>query len=142
MRSASFERLVQEVVSIAVAEAQKQAPPPVVGVTGSQLASIVRSSSVARSQRSLAKGLESQEIRLQFVADPEVAAARGGPTVRELQEMLGDAEPSLQNIEVYYRLGLAYAAGAQWTKALKAFQIVEDISPGYRDAMGRADEQC
>lgn len=142
LKSAAFERMVQEVVSIAVIEAQKQAQPQpqVLGVSGRDLAGLIRASSVARSERALARGLESQEIRLKLVADPKVEAARDGPTVRELKEMMADAEPSLQNIEVWYRLGLAYAAGARWTEALEAFKVVEDISPGYRDALDRADE--
>jgi tetratricopeptide (TPR) repeat protein len=57
------------------------------------------------------------------------------PSVEELLEMLSRfAEPDLGNIEIHYRLGLAYLAAKQLSEARQAFLTVEDISPGYRDA--------
>jgi tetratricopeptide (TPR) repeat protein len=56
------------------------------------------------------------------------------PTVDELLAMLARfPEPGLGNIEIYYRLGLAYLAQQDLEQARRAFLTVEDISPGYRD---------
>jgi hypothetical protein len=57
------------------------------------------------------------------------------PSVDDLLAMLAQfPEPGLGNIEIYYRLGLAYLAAQDVDEARKAFLTVEDISPGYRDA--------
>jgi tetratricopeptide (TPR) repeat protein len=56
------------------------------------------------------------------------------PSVDELLAMLARfPEPGLGNIEIYYRLGLAYLAAQDLDQARTAFLTVEDISPGYRD---------
>ena len=56
------------------------------------------------------------------------------PSVDELLAMLARfPEPSLGNIEIYYRLGLAHLAQQSLDEARTAFLTVEDISPGYRD---------
>lgn len=68
-------------------------------------------------------------------------AAYTGPSVKQLDDMLGKgATPDLGNIEIYYRLGLANLAEAKLDEAKKAFTIVDDVSPGYRDAARRAEE--
>src|SRR5438067_11827178 len=54
--------------------------------------------------------------------------------------MLGDQQPDLGNIEVYYRLGLGHLARGQYEEAKVAFASVEEASPGYRDAAARADQ--
>jgi len=64
-----------------------------------------------------------------------------GHSVKQLDDMLGkDSIPDLGNIEIYYRLGLAYLADAKLDDAKRAFTIVDEVSPGYRDAARRAEE--
>ena len=58
----------------------------------------------------------------------------------ELEAVIGGVPPDLQNVEVYYRLGLAHAAVGNWQAAFDAFNSVEEASPGYRDAEKRAEE--
>ena len=138
--SPTLDALVQEVVSIAISEARRVAESQ---REDKDIGSGLRKahpSSLARAQRTLAQGLGRRPFELKLVADQQVMRARSGPTVIDLKQMLGDGEPSLQNIEVWYRIGLAHAANAEWSKALEAFNIVEEISPGYRDAFHRAQE--
>ena len=87
-----------------------------------------------------AAGLESQKISLKFVNDSLVRDARKGPSVRDLQKMIGQNIPNLQNVEIFYRLGLAMAGDGRWLEAKEAFEAVGNASPGYRDATGRAKE--
>ena len=89
---------------------------------------------------SIAVGLEVVPVQLELACDPAVLRAREGPNVESLWRFIGERECDLQNIEVYYRLGLAYVAAGQWKEALDAFAAVEEASPGYRDAERRADE--
>ncbi len=79
-------------------------------------------------------------IAIELLADSAVEGARAGPSVASLLEFTGDRACDLGNIEVFYRLGLAYLAQGQWQRALEAFDAVEETSPGYRDADRRAEE--
>lgn len=88
----------------------------------------------------VAAGLESAALQLDLVFDAMVQQARVGPSIPSLQKYIGGRPCDLQNIEVYYRMGLAYLGQGQWQEALVAFDAVEDASPGYRDAWRRADE--
>ena len=88
----------------------------------------------------VATGLESVSVRLDHLFDPLVRHARGGPSLHHLQQFIGGRPCDLQNIEVYYRVGLVHLAQGEWKEALVAFDAVEDASPGYRDAWKRADE--
>jgi tRNA A-37 threonylcarbamoyl transferase component Bud32 len=71
--------------------------------------------------------------------DDVVRAARNGPAVATLMTFTRGAPCDLSNIEVFYRLGVAHLAGGHWDDALAAFDAVEDVSPGYRDAASRAE---
>lgn len=71
--------------------------------------------------------------------DDVVRAARNGPAVATLLTFTRGAPCDLSNIEVFYRLGVAHLAGGHWDDALAAFDAVEDVSPGYRDAAARAE---
>ncbi|MEZ4393641.1 MAG: serine/threonine-protein kinase [Polyangiales bacterium] len=71
--------------------------------------------------------------------DDAVRLARSGPAVPVLMSFVRGASCDLSNIEVFYRLGLAYLAGGHWDEALSAFDAVEATSPGYRDAGARAE---
>ncbi|MFO0625331.1 MAG: serine/threonine-protein kinase [Polyangiales bacterium] len=71
--------------------------------------------------------------------DELVRAARNGPAVATLLTFTRGAPCDLSNIEVFYRLGVAHLAGGHWDDALAAFDAVEDVSPGYRDAGARAE---
>ncbi|MGE0546538.1 MAG: protein kinase [Kofleriaceae bacterium] len=88
----------------------------------------------------VAPGLEISLFTSELLLDGAVAAARGGPTVENLQGFIAGRSCDLQNIEVFYRLGLALLARGQYDGAMKAFDTVENASPGYRDAWKRADE--
>jgi hypothetical protein len=69
--------------------------------------------------------------------------ARGytGPPGAELDGMLEKTKtPDLGNIEIHYRLGLACVAETRLERAKRAFETVEEISPGYRDAAQRLEE--
>jgi len=83
-------------------------------------------------------GIELQPVELDAVQDSAVAAARFGPSANTLRNMIGSQPCELQNIEVYYRLGLAHLAQGEWDKARDAFDAVEEASPGYRDAWKRS----
>lgn len=84
-------------------------------------------------------GLERKTVSLDSLVDAAAAAARAGPSIETLHAYLGGRPCDLGNIEVYYRLGLAHLAEGRWAEALKAFEAVEDASPGYRDAGKRAE---
>ncbi|HEY2514961.1 MAG TPA: protein kinase [Polyangiaceae bacterium] len=86
------------------------------------------------------RGHAGPEVALTFTGDPLVKDARRGPTVAELKKLIGGRPPDLGNIEVYYRLGLAYLARGQYQEAREAFEAVEEVSPGYRDAAERASQ--
>ncbi len=88
----------------------------------------------------LATGLEHASIKVDLLFDGAVRAARGGPSVDTLQGFIAGRACDLQNIEVYYRLGLVYLAQGKYQEALAAFDAVEEASAGYRDAWKRADE--
>ncbi|MBK9071269.1 MAG: serine/threonine protein kinase [Myxococcales bacterium] len=85
-------------------------------------------------------GLEISKLELDLAFDAAVQAARQGASIDTLMRFTGGRECDLGNIEVYYRLGLAHMAGGNWADAAKAFDAVEDASPGYRDAWKRAEE--
>lgn len=62
-------------------------------------------------------------------------------SIEELLRMLGPSPvPDLGNIEIYYRLGVAYLAVHKEVQARRCFLTVEEISPGYRDAAARLME--
>lgn len=80
------------------------------------------------------------EVRVVHGPDALLRDAKEGPTPEELDAMIGGAPCGLQNIEVFYRLGLALMARGQYERAKEAFAAVEDTSPGYRDAGHRVEE--
>ncbi|MCA9678925.1 MAG: serine/threonine protein kinase, partial [Myxococcales bacterium] len=92
----------------------------------------------ARLQDAVA-GLERQPLQVDLLYDSAVAAAKVGPSIDTLRRFI-HGPCDLQNIEVYFRVGLAHLAAGDWAHALEAFDAVEDASPGYRDAWKRADE--
>jgi len=67
-------------------------------------------------------------------------ALRQQSFVTALRQYLGERPCDLQNIEVYYRLGLAYLAKGRWEDAVGVFDKVDEASAGYRDAWKRAEE--
>lgn len=70
-------------------------------------------------------------------SDGAIEAARDGPSIADLVSMIGNQPCDLGNIEVYYRLGMACLAANKVADALKAFQAVDGVSPGYRDTSNR-----
>ncbi len=72
--------------------------------------------------------------------DLELEAAKAGPGIAELVALIGGSECDLGNIEVFYRLGLACLAANKRADAKRAFQAVDDVSPGYRDTERRLQE--
>ena len=83
-------------------------------------------------------GLEAAVLP-ELLCDSAVRAARVGQSPANLMTFLGDRECDLQNIEVYYRLGLAYLGWGKWSEALSVFNKVEEVAPGYRDAWRRIE---
>jgi eukaryotic-like serine/threonine-protein kinase len=67
-----------------------------------------------------------------------VQLAKAGPSIEQLKRFIEDKPCDLQNIEVYYRIGLVHTGNGQYNEALEAFDVVEEASPGYRDAWRRA----
>ncbi|MGE0867817.1 MAG: serine/threonine-protein kinase [Kofleriaceae bacterium] len=130
--AAQLQALTDQVATITVeqvkgrADAQGASAP---GPNGSELGT----------PASLAAGLELAPVSIDLLLDPSVEAARGGPTVEALQGFIAGRPCDLQNIEVFYRVGLALLARGQFDGAMKAFDTVENASPGYRDAWRRAD---
>lgn len=140
----SIEALANEVAVAAAKDAAKlarpSAPPPMPLESDPVVDERRKSSSRRRAKKSFAQGLEGQPISMELADDPLVEAARQGPTVDELESLIDGQTADLQNIEVYYRLGLAQAAAGRWREAHEAFIAVEETSPGYRDAARRAAE--
>ncbi|MBI2897418.1 MAG: protein kinase [Deltaproteobacteria bacterium] len=85
-------------------------------------------------------GLEQAPVSLDLLFDTAVRGARAGPSIGSLRKFIGDRPCDLQNIEVFFRLGLAQLAAGQWREAVSSFEAVEEASPGYRDADRRAEE--
>lgn len=140
----SIEALANEVTVASARDAAKLARPatplPITDEPDPVVVKRRKISSRRRAKKGVAQGLEEQPISMEMADDPLVEAARQGPTVGELEALIDGQPPDLQNIEVYYRLGLAQAAGGRWGEAHEAFVAVEDTSPGYRDAARRAAE--
>ena len=88
----------------------------------------------------LAVGVEERPFQSELLADAQVQATQTGPSIETLREYIGDGPCDLGNIEVFYRLGLAYLGKGRWSDAQRAFEQVEDVSPGYRDAEKRVAE--
>jgi hypothetical protein len=84
-------------------------------------------------------GLERAPIPLERLLDAPARAARGGPSAKLLEQRLGGRRCGPDNVELYYQLGLARLAQAQWTEALECFAAVERVRPGFRDAGERAE---
>lgn len=84
-------------------------------------------------------GLEREPVA-PVLLDDAALIARDGPSIDTLRNMIAGKGCDLQNIEVYYRLGLAHLARGEWGEAMRAFDAVEDASPGYRDAEKRSIE--
>jgi tetratricopeptide (TPR) repeat protein len=76
---------------------------------------------------------------MELLTDTRVVQARSGPSIAELSGMLNGQPCDLGNIEVFYRLGLAYLADEKFEEALRAFGQVSEVSPGYRDADRRVE---
>lgn len=127
--------MVQQATRAAVERARRSSFPPPMGASRDGPTVSYR---VTHEHRVFAQGLEPQKLTLDLMQDAAVRAARGGPGVETLRAYVGDRPCDLQNIEVFYRLGLAHLAAGAWSEALAAFLAVEDASPGYRDAEGRA----
>ena len=87
-----------------------------------------------------ARGIEREEVTLVLAQDTAVQAAKLGPSAGELEQMIAGKKADLGNIEVYYRMGLALMAAGRWDDARGAFSAVDYASPGYRDALKRAQE--
>ncbi len=87
-----------------------------------------------------ARGPGVMSVTFHIASDEAVKEARRGPSVQELRAMVGNQAANLGNIEVYYRLGLALASHGQFEEARRAFESVEEVSPGYRDAATRVKQ--
>lgn len=137
----------------AVAPATPATPPAAAAaVDRAELENLVAeavSSAVARavdrhaelvSKAVAARGLEREEVTLVLAQDTAVQAAKLGPSAIELEQMIAGKKADLGNIEVYYRMGLALMAAGRWDDARNAFSAVDYASPGYRDALKRAQE--
>ena len=88
----------------------------------------------------LAVGIEEEPVKLELLSDDSVRATHAGPSISELLAYVEGAQCDLGNIEVFYRLGMAYLGKGLWSEALDAFAQVEEASPGYRDAEKRSME--
>lgn len=85
--------------------------------------------------------LKSERPRAVEVKRMSERPRNAGPSIESLKRMLGSSPtPDLGNIEIFYRLALAYLANGQRDEARKALLTVEEVSPGYRDT-GRYIEQ-
>lgn len=131
-----LERIALEAASAAVARVRRASVrPAAIPETRAQL-----TLKVAEGRGTLAPGLEGRAAMSPLLADSAVRAAREGPSIASLTRFAGGRECDLGNIEVFYRLGLAHLANGDWDEALRCFADVEEASPGYRDAGGRASE--
>jgi serine/threonine-protein kinase len=125
-------RIAQEAAIAAIKHTRRSSHPP--------------PSSGRRTQRKrtdgeqAARGLESGTFSFELLTDAAVREAREGPSVEHLRQFTNGRPCNLQNIEVYYRLGLAWLAAGEWNAALECFDSVENTSAGYRDAYRRAGE--
>lgn len=81
---------------------------------GQVLATRIGESSVAQIR---VVGLEQAPVSLDLMFDTAVRGARAGPSIASLRKFIGDRGCDLQNIEVFFRLGLAQLAAGQWREA-------------------------
>ena len=114
-----------------------EAAPTTVVVQHFQVSADARPADVQALAKEAARA-SADAMRLSLLHDGEVRAAREGPSLEALRRYAGDGPCSLKNIEVYYKMGLVCLAHGDWGAALGHFQAVEEASPGYRDAAGRA----
>ncbi|MBI4822552.1 MAG: protein kinase [Deltaproteobacteria bacterium] len=84
-------------------------------------------------------GLEAAPLPTSLI-DGDVLAAKLGPSTESLRDAIAGGSASPTNVDLYYRLGLAYLAEGNWSSALDAFEQVELTLPGYRGAAKRAAE--
>jgi tetratricopeptide (TPR) repeat protein len=127
--------LANELAKTAAAQLQPVDPLAQIMAT----ANMARASHIQSSEIAIV-GFEQGSLDLSLLDDDAVEAARFGPSIEALHDYIGDRPCDLQNIEVYYRLGLAHLAQGSWLLAIEAFDAVEEGSPGYRDADRRANE--
>jgi serine/threonine protein kinase len=57
----------------------------------------------------------------------------------ELERLTGGRPCDLGNIEVYFRIGVYHEERGDLAKAIEMFELVEETSPGYREAWKRVD---
>lgn len=92
------------------------------------------------SKQKMADGLDAQEGVVELLLDAATDAAKSGPSLAALQKFIGGKPCDLQNIEVFYRIGLLHLARGDWAAAQSVFDQVEDASAGYRDAWKRSSK--
>ena len=134
----AIERLVSEVAAAAASQAahlvrSKRLSGPVQVV--------MAEGAVAKTTR-LRKGTSPGvvSVSLHLLEDEAVQQMREGPNAEEIQEEIGGHAPSPGNAEQYYRLGLAQVVAGEWLAARKAFEAVDRVEPGFRDAAARAGQ--
>jgi len=139
LTTAQVSAIAKEAVNAALEQASRGGLLPPLGGTPPSSA---RMREAARGYRAqiVVVGLEQKSVSLDELNDSATLAARDGPSIASLEEFIAGRSCDLQNIEVYYRLGLAHVANGQWAEALTAFDSVEEASPGYRDAEKRANK--
>ena len=140
LSDADIQRLVMEASRAAAAQLQKR------DVVQQLTANVVVTDRRSRRQRwwggqeqtLLSAGIEQRPVDIEHLTDQSVRATQSGPSISELLGYVKAQDCDLGNIEVFYRLGLAYLGQGLWNEALVAFEQVEEASPGYRDADKRA----
>jgi tetratricopeptide (TPR) repeat protein len=128
----------------------QKTPAPLPSISPEEIAAVARAAATpltwpdraARTLRwhggkspSCARGLEEKAADVKLLTDQAAQPA----TVESLLGFVSDRPCDLGNIEVYYRLGLAYLGLGQWELALGALDAVEEASPGYRDTERRVE---
>lgn len=131
-----LQRLVNEAAAAAVGQALSNANPQL----NVENFNVNTGGGTELGQGPVNLNITAQQVVTGGPVAPSVAHYEG-PSVNELQSMLAEGdEPSLSNIEVYYRLGVAQMAEGNLAGAKENLSSVEEVSPGYRDAANRIEE--
>lgn len=137
--SPAVKKLFSKVASKAAREAadlvQAKQQKPVMTIQGVQAPAMTSAGNAMGQRVSIPL-----DISLKFANDDIVDQARKGPSAGVLRQKLGQQSPQRDNLDLFYQLGLAHQVAGQWIDAREAFEAVEKVQPGFRDAAERAKE--
>jgi tetratricopeptide (TPR) repeat protein len=132
-------RLATELTRTAAEQLERRQASAELSLSGQRAAAALQRRAERRgaTRASDSAGFVAPTVDTALLRDAAVMGARLSGPLDQLRRHLGGRDCDLQNIEVYYRLGLAQLARGTWDDALAALRAVDETSPGYRDAWKR-----